>query len=96
MPAPFVDAVLPIFISHGKIRTIQLEYTDAKDGPVQQVGNNCETTSKGEITKRTIFMQKGMKADLTPYLHCEKFMGMLLEGCMEENRVLLSLLLTEP
>nr|CAB3457747.1 unnamed protein product [Digitaria exilis] len=67
----------------GKIRTIQLEYTDAKES-LLQAARKAPTTARGfriqcnkwaiivrlllgEIPERTVFMQKGMKAALTPY-----------------------------
>jgi 26S proteasome regulatory subunit N3 len=67
----------------GKIRTIQLEYTDAKESllqaarkaPTAAVGFRIQCNKwviivrllLGEIPERTIFMQKGMKAALAPY-----------------------------
>ncbi|KAK3129571.1 hypothetical protein QOZ80_6BG0481790 [Eleusine coracana subsp. coracana] len=67
----------------GKIRTIQLEYTDAKESllqaarkaPTAALGFRIQCNKwaiivrllLGEIPERTIFMQKGMKAALTPY-----------------------------
>lgn len=67
----------------GKIRTIQLEYTDAKESllqaarkaPVAAGGFQilCNKWSVlvhlllGEIPERTIFMQKGMEGALRPY-----------------------------
>lgn len=67
----------------GKIRTIQLEYTDAKES-LLQAARKAPTTARGfriqcnkwaiivrlllgEIPERTVFMQKGMKTALTPY-----------------------------
>ncbi|CAL5087083.1 unnamed protein product [Urochloa decumbens] len=67
----------------GKIRTIQLEYTDAKES-LLQAARKAPSTARGfriqcnkwaiivrlllgEIPERTVFMQKGMKAALTPY-----------------------------
>ena len=67
----------------GKIRTIQLEYTDAKES-LLQVARKAPTTAHGfriqcnkwviivrlllgEIPERTVFMQKGMKKALIPY-----------------------------
>jgi 26S proteasome regulatory subunit N3 len=67
----------------GKIRTIQLEYTDAKES-LLQAARKAPTTARGfriqcnkwaiivrlllgEIPERTVFMQKGMKKALTPY-----------------------------
>ncbi|KAL5201495.1 hypothetical protein ABZP36_035849 [Zizania latifolia] len=67
----------------GKIRSIQLEYTDAKES-LLQAARKAPTTARGfrvqcdkwaiivrlllgEIPERTVFMQKGMKAALTPY-----------------------------
>ncbi|XP_047049638.1 probable 26S proteasome non-ATPase regulatory subunit 3 [Lolium rigidum] len=67
----------------GKIRTIQLEYTDAKES-LLQAARKAPTAARGfriqcnkwaiivrlllgEIPERTVFMQKGMKAALTPY-----------------------------
>ncbi|XP_026396608.1 probable 26S proteasome non-ATPase regulatory subunit 3 [Papaver somniferum] len=67
----------------GKIRTIQLEYTDAKDSllqaarkaPVGALGFRVQCNKwaiivrllLGEIPERTVFMQKGMKTVLRPY-----------------------------
>eukprot|EP00262_Sarcandra_glabra_P015022 TRINITY_DN454_c0_g1_i1.p1 TRINITY_DN454_c0_g1~~TRINITY_DN454_c0_g1_i1.p1 ORF type:complete len:482 (+),score=57.73 TRINITY_DN454_c0_g1_i1:2-1447(+) len=67
----------------GKIRTIQLEYTDAKESllqaarkaPVAARGFRIQCNKwavivrllLGEIPERTIFMQKGMKKALRPY-----------------------------
>ncbi|CAL9124594.1 unnamed protein product [Musa textilis] len=67
----------------GKIRTIQLEYTDAKESllqaarkaPVAARGFRIQCNEwavivrllLGEIPERTVFMQKGMKKALTPY-----------------------------
>ncbi|XP_010935159.1 probable 26S proteasome non-ATPase regulatory subunit 3 [Elaeis guineensis] len=67
----------------GKIRTIQLEYTDAKESllqaarkaPVGARGFRIQCNKwavivrllLGEIPERTVFMQKGMKKALTPY-----------------------------
>lgn len=67
----------------GKIRTIQLEYTDAKDSllqaarkaPVAARGFRIQCNKwaiivrllLGEIPERTIFMQKGMEKALQPY-----------------------------
>ncbi|ONK57650.1 uncharacterized protein A4U43_C09F2670 [Asparagus officinalis] len=67
----------------GKIRTIQLEYTDAKESllqaarkaPVAAQGFRIQCNKwaiivrllLGEIPERTVFMQKGMKKALTPY-----------------------------
>ncbi|XP_010933362.1 probable 26S proteasome non-ATPase regulatory subunit 3 [Elaeis guineensis] len=67
----------------GKIRTIQLEYTDAKESllqaarkaPVAARGFRIQCNKwavivrllLGEIPERTVFMQKGMKKALTPY-----------------------------
>ncbi|XP_072978847.1 probable 26S proteasome non-ATPase regulatory subunit 3 [Typha angustifolia] len=67
----------------GKIRTIQLEYTDAKES-LLQAARKAPATAQGfriqcnkwavivrlllgEIPERTVFMQKGMKKALTPY-----------------------------
>ncbi|KAJ3692821.1 hypothetical protein LUZ60_011916 [Juncus effusus] len=67
----------------GKIRTIQLEYTDAKES-LLQAARKAPSTARGfrvqcnkwavlvrlllgEIPERTVFMQKGMKSALTPY-----------------------------
>ncbi|KAJ4783744.1 26S proteasome non-ATPase regulatory subunit 3 [Rhynchospora pubera] len=67
----------------GKIRTIQLEYTDAKES-LLQAARKAPSTARGfriqcnkwaiivrlllgEIPERTVFMQKGMKTALTPY-----------------------------
>ncbi|XP_024530904.1 probable 26S proteasome non-ATPase regulatory subunit 3 isoform X2 [Selaginella moellendorffii] len=67
----------------GKIRTIQLEYTDAKDS-LMQAARKAPTIAHdfriqcnkwavivrlllGEIPERTTFMQRGMKAALRPY-----------------------------
>jgi 26S proteasome regulatory subunit N3 len=67
----------------GKIRTIQLEYTDAKES-LLQAARKAPITARGfriqcnkwaiivrlllgEIPERTVFMQKGMKEALTPY-----------------------------
>ncbi|XP_071697082.1 probable 26S proteasome non-ATPase regulatory subunit 3 isoform X1 [Rutidosis leptorrhynchoides] len=67
----------------GKIRTIQLEYTDAKESllqaarkaPIAALGFRVQCNKWavivrlliGEIPERTIFMQKGMEKDLRPY-----------------------------
>nr|GEV06544.1 probable 26S proteasome non-ATPase regulatory subunit 3 [Tanacetum cinerariifolium] len=67
----------------GKIRTIQLEYTDAKESllqaarkaPVAALGFRVQCNKwavivrllLGEIPKRTVFMQKGMEKALRPY-----------------------------
>ncbi|KAL8128928.1 hypothetical protein V2J09_018083 [Rumex salicifolius] len=67
----------------GKIRTIQLEYTDAKESllqaarkaPVAARGFRIQCTKwavivrllLGEIPERTIFVQKGMEKALRPY-----------------------------
>ncbi|XP_038723476.1 probable 26S proteasome non-ATPase regulatory subunit 3 [Tripterygium wilfordii] len=67
----------------GKIRTIQLEYTDAKESllqaarkaPVAALGFRVQCNKwavvvrllLGEIPERTIFMQKGMEKALRPY-----------------------------
>lgn len=67
----------------GKIQTIQLEYTDAKESllqasrkaPVAARGFRIQCNKwavivrllLGEIPERTIFMQKGMEAALRPY-----------------------------
>ncbi|KAJ4963151.1 hypothetical protein NE237_023090 [Protea cynaroides] len=67
----------------GKIRTIQLEYTDAKESllqaarkaPVAARGFRVQCNKwaiivrllLGEIPERTVFMQKGMKKALRPY-----------------------------
>ncbi|CAL1362121.1 unnamed protein product [Linum trigynum] len=67
----------------GKIRTIQLEYTDAKESlhqaarkaPVAALGFRIQCTKwavivrllLGEIPERTVFMQKGMEKALRPY-----------------------------
>uniref|UniRef100_J3MV32 PCI domain-containing protein n=1 Tax=Oryza brachyantha TaxID=4533 RepID=J3MV32_ORYBR len=67
----------------GKIRTIQLEYTDAKESllqaarkaPISARGFRIQCNKwaiivrllLGEIPERTVFMQKGMKEALTPY-----------------------------
>ncbi|PKA60400.1 putative 26S proteasome non-ATPase regulatory subunit 3 [Apostasia shenzhenica] len=67
----------------GKIRTIQLEYTDAKESllqaarkaPVAARGFRIQCNKwavivrllLGEIPERTVFMQKGMQKALTPY-----------------------------
>lgn len=67
----------------GKIRTIQLEYTDAKESllqaarkaPVAARGFRIQCNKwaiivrllLGEIPERTVFMQKGMKKALNPY-----------------------------
>ncbi|CAN0845836.1 Probable 26S proteasome non-ATPase regulatory subunit 3 [Linum grandiflorum] len=67
----------------GKIRTIQLEYTDAKESllqaarkaPVAALGFRIQCTKwavivrllLGEIPERTVFMQKGMENALRPY-----------------------------
>ncbi|OAY77818.1 putative 26S proteasome non-ATPase regulatory subunit 3 [Ananas comosus] len=67
----------------GKIRTIQLEYTDAKES-LLQAARKAPSTARGfliqcnkwavivrlllgEIPERTVFMQKGMKKALRPY-----------------------------
>ncbi|CAA6656013.1 unnamed protein product [Spirodela intermedia] len=68
---------------HGKIMTIQLEYTDAKESllqaarkaPLRAQGFRIQCNKwaiivrllLGEIPERTVFMQKGMKKALTPY-----------------------------
>ncbi|XP_060168650.1 probable 26S proteasome non-ATPase regulatory subunit 3 isoform X1 [Lycium barbarum] len=68
----------------GKIKTIQLEYTDAKDsllqaaqkGPMSAVGFQIQCNKwviivhllLGEIPERTIFTQKRMEKALRPYL----------------------------
>jgi len=67
----------------GKIRTIQLEYTDAKESllqaarkaPVAARGFRIQCNKwavivrllLGEIPERTVFMQKGMEKSLRPY-----------------------------
>lgn len=67
----------------GKIRTIQLEYTDAKESLLQAVRKaptaalgfrvQCNKWAVivrlllGEIPERTVFMQKGMEKALRPY-----------------------------
>jgi 26S proteasome regulatory subunit N3 len=67
----------------GKIRTIQLEYTDAKESllqaarkaPVAALGFRVQCNKwavivrllLGEIPERTVFMQKGMDKALRPY-----------------------------
>ncbi|CBI37854.3 unnamed protein product, partial [Vitis vinifera] len=67
----------------GKIRTIQLEYTDAKESllqaarkaPVSALGFRVQCNKwavivrllLGEIPERTVFMQKGMEKALRPY-----------------------------
>ncbi|CAI0468824.1 unnamed protein product [Linum tenue] len=67
----------------GKIRTIQLEYTDAKESllqaarkaPIAALGFRIQCTKwavivrllLGEIPERTVFMQKGMETALRPY-----------------------------
>ncbi|KAL6494851.1 hypothetical protein OROGR_031651 [Orobanche gracilis] len=67
----------------GKIRTIQLEYTDAKESllqaarkaPVSALGFRVQCNKwavivrllLGEIPERTVFMQKGMGTALRPY-----------------------------
>ncbi|GMP64326.1 hypothetical protein CsSME_00025663 [Camellia sinensis var. sinensis] len=67
----------------GKIRTIQLEYTDAKESllqaarkaPVAALGFRVQCNKwavivrllLGEIPERTVFMQKGMEQALRPY-----------------------------
>ncbi|XP_054818151.1 probable 26S proteasome non-ATPase regulatory subunit 3 [Prosopis cineraria] len=67
----------------GKIRTIQLEYTDAKESllqaarkaPVAALGFRIQCNKwavmvrllLGEIPERTMFMQKGMEKALRPY-----------------------------
>ncbi|XP_044508684.1 probable 26S proteasome non-ATPase regulatory subunit 3 [Mangifera indica] len=67
----------------GKIRTIQLEYTDAKESllqaarkaPVAALGFRVQCNKwaiivrllLGEIPERTVFMQKGMEGALRPY-----------------------------
>ena len=67
----------------GKIQTIQLEYTDAKESllqaarkaPVRARGFRIQCNKwavivrllLGEIPERTIFMQKGMEKALRPY-----------------------------
>ncbi|CAA0807728.1 26S proteasome non-ATPase regulatory subunit 3 homolog A [Striga hermonthica] len=67
----------------GKIRTMQLEYTDAKESllqaarkaPVSALGFRVQCTKwavivrllLGEIPERTVFMQKGMEKALRPY-----------------------------
>ncbi|PKU80125.1 putative 26S proteasome non-ATPase regulatory subunit 3 [Dendrobium catenatum] len=75
----------PRFEAHSnqQIRTIQLEYTDAKESllqaarkaPVAARGFRIQCNKwaiivrllLGEIPERTVFMQKGMKKALTPY-----------------------------
>lgn len=67
----------------GKIRTIQLEYTDAKEcllqaarkAPVAALGFRVQCNKwaiivrllLGEIPERTVFMQEGMEKALRPY-----------------------------
>ncbi|CAB4290892.1 unnamed protein product [Prunus armeniaca] len=67
----------------GKIRTIQLEYTDAKESllqaarkaPIAALGFRIQCNKwaiivrllLGEIPERTVFMQKGMEKALRPY-----------------------------
>ncbi|KAF9618510.1 hypothetical protein IFM89_001911 [Coptis chinensis] len=67
----------------GKIRTIQLEYTDAKESllqaarkaPASALGFRVQCNKwavivrllLGEIPERTVFMQKGMRKALRPY-----------------------------
>ncbi|XP_047330846.1 probable 26S proteasome non-ATPase regulatory subunit 3 [Impatiens glandulifera] len=67
----------------GKIRTIQLEYTDAKESllqaarkaPIAALGFRVQCNKwavlvrllLGEIPERTVFMQKGMEQALRPY-----------------------------
>jgi 26S proteasome regulatory subunit N3 len=67
----------------GKIRAIQLEYTDAKESllqaarkaPTSALGFRIQCNKwaivvrllLGEIPERTVFVQKGMKKALTPY-----------------------------
>jgi 26S proteasome regulatory subunit N3 len=67
----------------GKIRTIQLEYTDAKESLLQAARKapaaalafrvQCNKWAVivrlllGEIPERTVFMQKGMESALRPY-----------------------------
>ncbi|CAN1310644.1 Probable 26S proteasome non-ATPase regulatory subunit 3, partial [Linum perenne] len=67
----------------GKIRTIQLEYTDANESllqasriaPIAALGFRIQCTKcaaivrllLGEIPERTVFMQKGMDDALRPY-----------------------------
>ncbi|CAA0827722.1 26S proteasome non-ATPase regulatory subunit 3 homolog A [Striga hermonthica] len=67
----------------GKIRTIQLEYTDAKESllqaarkaPISALGFRVQCNKwavivrllLGEIPERTVFMQKGMEKALRPY-----------------------------
>ncbi|XP_047322410.1 probable 26S proteasome non-ATPase regulatory subunit 3 [Impatiens glandulifera] len=67
----------------GKIRTIQLEYTDAKESllqaarkaPVAALGFRVQCNKwavivrllLGEIPERTVFMQQGMEQSLRPY-----------------------------
>ncbi|KAA3462821.1 putative 26S proteasome non-ATPase regulatory subunit 3 [Gossypium australe] len=67
----------------GKIRTIQLEYTDAKEcllqaarkAPIAALGFRVQCNKwaiivrllLGEIPERTVFMQKGMEKALRPY-----------------------------
>ncbi|XP_022151277.1 probable 26S proteasome non-ATPase regulatory subunit 3 [Momordica charantia] len=67
----------------GKIRTIQLEYTDAKESllqaarkaPIAALGFRVQCNKwaiivrllLGEIPERTVFMQKGMETALRPY-----------------------------
>ncbi|RWW84429.1 hypothetical protein BHE74_00006974, partial [Ensete ventricosum] len=82
-----LSSYLPKFCRYlfylGKIRTIQLEYTDAKESllqaarkaPVAARGFRIQCNKwavivrllLGEIPERTVFMQKGMKKALTPY-----------------------------
>ncbi|THG21548.1 hypothetical protein TEA_010917 [Camellia sinensis var. sinensis] len=75
--------VLVIIYHSGKIRTIQLEYTDAKESllqaarkaPVAALGFRVQCNKwavivrllLGEIPERTVFMQKGMEQALRPY-----------------------------
>ncbi|KAL5730696.1 hypothetical protein ACHQM5_003491 [Ranunculus cassubicifolius] len=72
----------------GKIQTIQLEYTDAKESllqaarkaPVAALGFRVQCNKwavivrllLGEIPERTLFMQKGMKKALRPYFELTK------------------------
>ncbi|KAI5391908.1 26S proteasome non-ATPase regulatory subunit 3 A [Lathyrus oleraceus] len=50
----------------GKIRTIQLEYTDANES-LLQAARKAPVAAQGEIPEKTVFVQKGMEKALRPY-----------------------------
>uniref|UniRef100_A0A453IRQ9 26S proteasome non-ATPase regulatory subunit 3 N-terminal TPR repeats domain-containing protein n=1 Tax=Aegilops tauschii subsp. strangulata TaxID=200361 RepID=A0A453IRQ9_AEGTS len=82
----------------GKIRTIQLEYTDAKESLLQAARKapaaargfriQCNKWAiivrllLGEIPERTVFMQKGMKEALAPYFELTNVSSSLLLNLM--------------